>query len=61
MTHNGQCILFNKLDNRQVFTAGSTPQCMSLHDTGLNIIWDSVQLNHPFGTFSKFPEQAKEK
>ena len=25
------------------------------------IIWDSVQLNHPYGTFSKFPEQAKEK
>ena len=24
-------------------------------------IWDSVQLNHPYGTFSKFPEQAKEK
>ena len=23
-------------------------------------IWDSVQLNHPYGTFSKFPEQAKE-
>ena len=22
---------------------------------------DSVQLNHPYGTFSKFPEQAKEK
>ena len=25
------------------------------------IIWDSVQLNHPYGTFSKFSEQAKEK
>ena len=25
------------------------------------IIWDSVQLNHPYGTFSKFPEQANEK
>ena len=24
-------------------------------------IWDSVQLNHPYGTFSKFPEQAKER
>ena len=24
-------------------------------------IWDSVQLNHPYGTFSKFPGQAKEK
>ena len=24
-------------------------------------IWDSVLLNHPYGTFSKFPEQAKEK
>ena len=24
-------------------------------------IWNSVQLNHPYGTFSKFPEQAKEK
>ena len=23
--------------------------------------WDSVQLNHPYGTSSKFPEQAKEK
>ena len=25
------------------------------------IIWDSDQLNHPYGTFSKFPEQVKEK
>ena len=24
-------------------------------------IWDSVQLNHPYDTFSKFPEQAKER
>ena len=24
-------------------------------------IWDSVQLNQPYGTFSKFPEQAIEK
>ena len=24
-------------------------------------VWDSVQLNHPYGTFSNFPEQAKEK
>ena len=22
-------------------------------------IWDSVQLNHPYGTFSKFPETQK--
>ena len=24
-------------------------------------VWDSVQQYHPYGTFSKFPEQAKEK
>ena len=32
----------------------------SMHLEGI-YIWDSVQLNHPYGTFSKFPEQAKEK
>ena len=51
-------ILFQSRTSKRKVTLAL--KCCSMANYKFSM-WDSVQLNHPYGTSSKFPEQAKEK
>ena len=49
------------LETTEISSAKQVIFCWFIYILIILSIWDSIQLNHPYGTFSKFPEQAKEK